>query len=67
MPDAKTIGRWGVAIGPEVLKQVHERIVKIARDKGVTAGRRMHVDTTVVESDSTTRPTVPCWGTAFGC
>jgi transposase, IS5 family len=51
MPDAKTMGRWGVALGPEVLKQVHERLVQIARDKGVTAGRRMRVDTTVVETD----------------
>ena len=50
-PDAKTMGRWGVALGPEVLKQVHERMVQIARDKGVTAGRRMRVDTTVVETD----------------
>jgi transposase, IS5 family len=51
MPDAKTMGRWGGALGPEVLKQVHERIVKIARDNGVTAGQRMRVDTTVVETD----------------
>src|ERR1700684_2004960 len=51
MPDAKTIGRWGVALGPEVLKQVHERMVKIALEKGVTTGRRMRVDTTVVETD----------------
>jgi len=51
MPDAKTMGRWGLALGPEVLKQVHERIVTIARDRGVTAGRRMRVDTTVVETD----------------
>src|SRR5437764_9720144 len=50
-PDAKTMGRWGVALGPEVLKQVHERMVKIARDKGVTTGRRMRVDTTVVETN----------------
>jgi transposase, IS5 family len=50
-PDAKTMGRWGLALGPEVLKQVHERLVQIARDKGVTAGRRMRVDTTVVETD----------------
>src|SRR6476620_12074826 len=50
-PDAKTMGRWGVALGPEVLKQVHERLVQIARDRGVTAGRRMRVDTTVVETD----------------
>src|SRR5947209_12560305 len=51
MPDAKTMGRWGVALGPEVIKQVHERLVQIARDKGVTTGRRMRVDTTVVETD----------------
>ena len=24
-PDAKTMGRWGLALGPEVIKQVHER------------------------------------------
>jgi IS5 family transposase len=51
MPDAKTMGRWGLALGPEVLKQVHGRIVTIARDKGLAPGRRMRVDTTVVETD----------------
>jgi IS5 family transposase len=51
MPDAKTMGRWGLALGPQVLKEIHERIVRIARDKGVTAGRRMRVDTTVVETN----------------
>jgi transposase, IS5 family len=51
MPDAKTMGRWGVALGPKVLKQVHERMVKMALEKGVTTGRRMRVDTTVVETD----------------
>jgi len=51
MPDAKTMGRWGVALGPEVIKRVHERIVRIAQDQGVTAGRRMRVDTTVVETN----------------
>jgi transposase, IS5 family len=51
MPDAKTIGRWGVALGPQVIKQIHERMVKIAQDKGVTQGRRMRVDTTVVETN----------------
>jgi IS5 family transposase len=51
MPDAKTMGRWGLAIGPQVLKQIHDRIVTIARDKGVVAGRRMRVDTTVVETN----------------
>src|ERR1700691_4304125 len=51
MPDAKTMGRWGLVLGPQVLKQIHERIVRIARAKGVTAGRRMRVGTTVVETD----------------
>jgi transposase, IS5 family len=50
-PDAKTMGRWGLALGPQVLKRVHEGVVRIARDKGVTVGRRMRVDTTVVETD----------------
>jgi transposase, IS5 family len=50
-PDAKTMGRWGVALGPQVLKQVHERMVRIAQDNGVTMGRRMRVDTTVVETN----------------
>jgi hypothetical protein len=51
MPDAKTMGRWGIAIRPQALKQIHERIVKIAQAKGVTTGRRMRVDTTVVETN----------------
>jgi IS5 family transposase len=50
-PDAKTMGRWGLALGPEVLKQIHERMVTIAQDNGVTMGRRMRVDTTVVETN----------------
>src|SRR4030081_3224031 len=51
MPDAKTMGRWGVAVGPDVVKQIHERLVRLARDKGATEGRRMRVDTTVVETN----------------
>jgi transposase, IS5 family len=50
-PDAKTMGRWGLALGPQVIKQIHDRIVQIAQDKGVTEGRRMRVDTTVVETN----------------
>jgi IS5 family transposase len=40
-----------LALGPEVLKRIHERMVRIAQDHGVTAGRRMRVDTTVVETN----------------
>lgn len=49
-PDAKTMGRWGVAVGPEVVKQIHQRLVKLAQANGLAAGRRMRVDTTVVET-----------------
>src|SRR5262245_22771860 len=51
VPDAKTMGRWGTALGPQVLQRIHERIVKIAQEKGVITGRRMRVDTTVVEAN----------------
>ena len=50
-PDAKTMGRWGVALGPQVVKQLHERVVQIARQDQAIAGRRMRVDTTVVETN----------------
>src|SRR5499427_4050324 len=50
-PDAKTMGRWGMAVGPQVLERIHARIVTIARERGVVAGRRMRVDTTVVETN----------------
>jgi IS5 family transposase len=59
MPDAKTMGRWGVALGPQVLKQIHERMVRIAQAKGVTTGRRMRVDTTVVETNVHPLPARP--------
>ena len=51
MPDAKTMARWGAVLGPPVIKQIHERMVAIARSKGVIEGRRMRVDTTVVETN----------------
>src|SRR5258708_19807051 len=50
-PDAKTMGRWGVAVGPEGVKQIHQRLVKLAQANGLAAGRRMRVDTTVVETN----------------
>ena len=51
MPDAKTMGRWGLAVGPQVIEQVHARLIKIAQEKGIVSGRRMRVDTTVVETN----------------
>jgi transposase, IS5 family len=51
MPDAKTMGRWGVALGPAVIKEVHDRVVQAAQARKVVQGRKMRVDTTVVESN----------------
>jgi len=45
------MGRWGIALEPSVIREVHDRIVQIVRTKGVVKGRRMRVDTTVVERD----------------
>jgi hypothetical protein len=51
MADAKTMGKWGMAVGPEVIKQIHDRVVSIANEKGLTQGAKMPVDTTVVETN----------------
>ena len=50
-PDAKTMGRWGVALGGDVIKQIHARMMALAQSHGLTVGRRMRVDTTVVETN----------------
>ncbi len=42
MPDAKTMGRWGVALGPAVIKEIHDRVVQIAQGRKVVQGRKMH-------------------------
>jgi transposase, IS5 family len=50
-PDAKTMGRWGVALGADVIKQIHTRMVTMAQSHGLTEGRRMRLDSTVVETN----------------
>ena len=51
VPDAKTLARLGQAIGPEVIGKLHERLMELARERGVVQGRKMRVDTTVVETN----------------
>ena len=51
VPDAKTLGRLAQALGPEVIEKLHVRIVALAQAHGVVTGRRMRVDTTVVETN----------------
>src|SRR5271156_4135369 len=47
VPDAKTLGRLGQVVGPEVVADLHKRMVEIAVEKKIVVGRRMRVDTTV--------------------
>jgi transposase, IS5 family len=51
VPDAKTLGKLAVALGPDVIEQIHARVVAIAREKQVIRGRRLRLDTTVVETN----------------
>ena len=47
VPDAKTLARLGQLIEPKVIEQLHQRVVEVAQERGVTQGRKMRVDTTV--------------------
>jgi IS5 family transposase len=51
VPDDKTMGRLARQLGSEAIEQLHRRMVSIALEKKVVAGRRMRVDTTVVETN----------------
>jgi len=51
VPDAKTILKIARVLGPAVIEQVHARIVALAVARQVTRGRRLRVDTTVVETN----------------
>jgi transposase, IS5 family len=51
VPDAKTLGRVAQALGPEVIEKIHARMVALAQEHKVIVGRRLRVDTTVVEAN----------------
>jgi transposase, IS5 family len=51
VPDAKTILKIAQALGPDVITDLHQRIVAVAQRAGVTHGRRFRIDTTVVETN----------------
>ena len=49
VPDAKTLGRLGRALGSKIVEQIHQRLVEIAWQRQVVEGSRMRLDTTVTE------------------
>ncbi len=51
VPDDTVMNKWALALGPEVIESIHKRVVTIAQEKKVVEGRRMRVDTTVVETN----------------
>ncbi len=51
VPDAKTLARLGQLIEPKAIEELHRRVVELAQERGVTQGRKLRVDTTVVESN----------------
>src|SRR5713101_483339 len=51
VPDAKTLPRRRQLIEVNVVQQLHQRVVELAHERGVTQVRKMRVDTTVVESN----------------
>jgi len=51
VPDAKTLGRQARSLGPEVIEQIQQRMVELAVENNVVQGRKMRVDTTVVETN----------------
>ena len=50
-PDRKTLARQELAWGPEVIAQIHRRLVAIAHERRIAPGYRMRVDTTVMETN----------------
>jgi transposase, IS5 family len=51
VPDDKTMGNLARQLGPETIEKVHRRVVEIAQQNQIATGRKMRVDTTVVETD----------------
>ena len=51
VPDDTVMNKWALALGPEVIEKIHKRVVAIAQEKKVVEGRKMRIDTTVVETN----------------
>jgi transposase, IS5 family len=51
VPDSKSMSRFSRKLGPAVIEKLHQRVVAIAQEKKVIQGRKLRVDTTVVETN----------------
>ena len=50
VPDAKTLGKIALALGTQVIEQIHRRLVALAQEKQAVQGKKLRLDTTVVET-----------------
>ena len=50
-PDDSTLIRWANQIGPKTLASLNEHAVELAKSLKVTRGRKLRVDSTVVETN----------------
>jgi hypothetical protein len=67
MPDAKTMGRWGVAVGPEAIKQ---STIGSCRSRATIGWRKAGGCASTPRWSRPTftiRPTAACWATGCGC
>ena len=51
VPDDKTLGNLARQLGPEVVEKIQQRMVEIAVENKIVSGRKLRVDTTVVETN----------------
>jgi IS5 family transposase len=47
VPDAKTLGRLGQALGSKIVERIPQRLVDMARQRHLMEGRKMRLDSTV--------------------
>ena len=50
-PDFSTFSRLFALLDPTLTAKVHQRVVEVAQEQGVARGRKLRVDTSVIESN----------------
>jgi len=67
VPDAKTLGKLGVALGPEIIQKITSGSWRSRRRSASCRAGNYGWTPRLSRPTSTIRPTVPCSATGFGC
>jgi transposase, IS5 family len=51
VPEHTVLLRWANLIGPQTMERINDRVVELARSLKVTRGRKLRIDSTVVETN----------------